>query len=491
MSNELTRLENIIDEMHKAKENSLVFDPNDQTLRIKPVNAGDDEMLKLKTDDMKYGCGGDGTPIELVIGDFHADGGGLSSSPFAHLLEESRLKKIIVIVSQAHIDEVVSSNYVLPGYVDFYQSVFNNGDRTFSCIPSPQGSRVLGCMYLASENYKVDLANLDQSIKVACEYDSISRVYSGFVRNSDQLWLKAKVIIFPKKSELYSRYKGVLESSALENKIVAIVGLGSNGSSLATELAQSGVQHFILFDFDPIEPGNVCRHRAGQIHVGRDKPEVVKDLVHEINPYARVEAIHLKVESETLPTVYELIKKADLVYAAPDDHQARLLINYACVKLQLNCIFVGFGTRAVNGLILRYVPGQSLCFQCFMKKVPSLGKDVRVANKAHSDRVSYSDKVVPVEPGLSTDIAPISTMGVKLGIQLLLEGQETTLRSLDEDLTAPLYLWINRREGRFDHLEPLGASLNNMRILRWYGIDIQPDPECPICGNFVGDADVD
>jgi len=181
------------------------------------------------------------------------------------------------------------------------------------------------------------------------------------------------------------------------------------------------------------------------------------------------------------------------VYAAPDDHQARLVINHACVKLGRECIFVGFGTRARAGQVLWYRPGESMCFQCFLKSFPELIEDVEIANQAHADRVAYSDKIVPVEPGLVTDIAPVTTMAVKLGIQSLLKGQETTLRSLDEDFTAPLYLWANRREGNFESLDLLSDTLNGMSILRWYGINVPADPDCPVCGNSprseIDDAD--
>ncbi|NIN70054.1 MAG: ThiF family adenylyltransferase, partial [Anaerolineae bacterium] len=77
-------------------------------------------------------------------------------------------------------------------------------------------------------------------------------------------------------------------------------------------------------------------------------------------------------------------------------------------------------------------------------------------------------------PGLSTDIAPISIMVVKLVIQELLKGTETTLRSLEDDLIAPWYMWLNRREPgtQYENLEPLEFNISGMNILRWYGIDV-------------------
>ena len=86
------------------------------------------------------------------------------------------------------------------------------------------------------------------------------------------------------------------------------------------------------------------------------------------------------------------------------------------------------------------------------------------------------------------DIKPIALMMTKLVIQYLLRGKETTLRSLDEDLEASLYLWLNRRDPGtpFAGLEPLGFEMGGMRILRWYGVPLERRPDCPVCGDFVG-----
>ena len=77
-------------------------------------------------------------------------------------------------------------------------------------------------------------------------------------------------------------------------------------------------------------------------------------------------------------------------------------------------------------------------------------------------------------------------MVCKLVIQELLKGKETTLRSLDDDLVAPLYLWFNRREKGTDqeNWQPLEFDWNGMHVMRWYGVAIPRDPKCPVCGDF-------
>jgi hypothetical protein len=106
-------------------------------------------------------------------------------------------------------------------------------------------------------------------------------------------------------------------------------------------------------------------------------------------------------------------------------------------------------------------------------------------SQAGESEHAYSNRPVLPEPGLSADIASITLMVVKLAIQFLLAGQETTLRSLDEDLAANWYLYYNRREageesGRFP---PLSQGGDGMTILRGYPAPMSRREDCLCCGD--------
>jgi hypothetical protein len=60
------------------------------------------------------------------------------------------------------------------------------------------------------------------------------------------------------------------------------------------------------------------------------------------------------------------------------------------------------------------------------------------------------------------------------------------LHCLNDDLVAPWYLWLNRRETgtQYESLEPLEFNIDGMHVLRWYGVAIERHPGCPVCGNF-------
>ncbi len=138
--------------------------------------------------------------------------------------------------------------------------------------------------------------------------------------------------------------------------------------------------------------------------------------------------------------------------------------------------------------MLRVIPYKSLCFQCFLDKLPDIAIDEEFSNVSQIERIQYSpdDPSVPIEPGLSTDIAPISLFVTKLAILELLKGQKTTFINLYDDLIADWYIWLNRREQgtAYEDLTPMAYEIDNMHIMRWYGVDVQKNTDCPVCGKF-------
>lgn len=64
---------------------------------------------------------------------------------------------------------------------------------------------------------------------------------------------------------------------------VHIVGCGSVGSTVAENLARSGVTKFALWDFDKVEPHNLANQMFRQKDIGKPKVDALLDLLCEIN----------------------------------------------------------------------------------------------------------------------------------------------------------------------------------------------------------------
>ena len=76
---------------------------------------------------------------------------------------------------------------------------------------------------------------------------------------------------------------------------VHIVGCGSVGSTVAENLARCGVTKMTLWDFDFVEPHNICNQMFRQQDVGKLKVEALKDILTDINPDI-VDELELKPE---------------------------------------------------------------------------------------------------------------------------------------------------------------------------------------------------
>jgi len=308
--------------------------------------------------------------------------------------------------------------------------------------------------------------------------------FRGFVRQ-DRKWKAARVMLTPGRADMFARAKGILETDVLAGARVFVAGLGSVGSHVAIELANSGVGRFILVDHDRVEAANVMRHVGGLSDVGRYKTKVMAERIRDRNPFAQVETREARVEHSTEDLVRDLVVSSDLVICSLDEKEARLLINRVCVQEGKPMILPGAFRRAHGGQILFVKPRVGPCHQCFVTAVPDLAQDQEVATPQAAERLAYSDRPVAAEPGLSNDIAPINQMTVKLAITHLLGGRPTTMGSLAEDLSVPFFVWINRREAgtNFERLRPLQDNVNGMRILRWYGASFPRDEACPCCGD--------
>lgn len=311
------------------------------------------------------------------------------------------------------------------------------------------------------------------------------KVVRGYVKQ-DEGWAETPVMVVPVASGLSARTRGILETDILTDRGVFTAGVGSGGAPIVLELAKLGVSQSLM-DHDRIELPNLERYPAGRSDIGRYKTKVLAGLIKETNASADTETWETRISWKTQDLVREAVRKSDLVICAVDDHEARVILNKICVDEGKQLIVAGAFRRAYGGQVLVVEPHKGPCYQCFLEMLPGRAADQEVSSAAQAGRIAYSDRPVAIEPGLSTDIAPISLMVVKLAIQILLRDKPTTLRSLDEDLVAPFWIWLNRREAQteYEQLGPLAFNLNGMRILRWYGVALERNEACPVCGSFV------
>jgi tRNA threonylcarbamoyladenosine dehydratase len=103
--------------------------------------------------------------------------------------------------------------------------------------------------------------------------------------------------------DAFSRTELLIGSEALyllRASTVAVIGLGGVGSWAAEALARAGVGGLVLVDEDSISMSNINRQVIATMgSVGRPKAEVMAERIRDINPEARIEAVHGRFDAES------------------------------------------------------------------------------------------------------------------------------------------------------------------------------------------------
>lgn len=253
--------------------------------------------------------------------------------------------------------------------------------------------------------------------------------FSGVLSDAGiTFYWKAKEVItesYGMYQSIFSRNKGILETDIMTQKRAVILGCGSVGSLVAMELARSGVAHFLLVDADTMEYHNICRHQCGIEDVGDLKVNALKRKLMNINP---------KVEVATFGGIFQNIPKEMLdnfcvpfetvFVGCADNRMADVYANRISILYDAFFISIGFWERAYAGEIFYHIPGKNMpCYECALGDGGSMSGRVEANHHVYSNQENLEG--VKFEPGISVDINFITSIGIKLIIDMLNSTNDT------------------------------------------------------------------
>ena len=105
---------------------------------------------------------------------------------------------------------------------------------------------------------------------------------------------------------------------------IAIVGAGSLGSYIASELVRAGYNNIELFDSDYYDYANIFRHRLPYYYVHYNKHLLASNL-NAIHPELNISGQGKYIDSSNV----ELLRSADIIIIAVGNSDAELVINSA------------------------------------------------------------------------------------------------------------------------------------------------------------------
>ncbi|MGM0393863.1 MAG: ThiF family adenylyltransferase, partial [Thermodesulfobacteriota bacterium] len=81
---------------------------------------------------------------------------------------------------------------------------------------------------------------------------------------------------------------------------IGIAGAGGIGSNVARLLAQAGMSHLLLVDFDVVAPDNLNRQFYSMDQIGRLKVDCLKQNLQSIHPGMRVDTLVQRLVPDTM-----------------------------------------------------------------------------------------------------------------------------------------------------------------------------------------------
>ncbi|MFH6986995.1 HesA/MoeB/ThiF family protein [Flavobacterium collinsii] len=123
----------------------------------------------------------------------------------------------------------------------------------------------------------------------------------------------------------------------LKKARVLVIGAGGLGCPILQYIATAGVGNIGIMDFDTIEIHNLHRQILyTENEIGKLKALVAKEVVSELNPLIKAEAI---VEKLTPENAIQIIEQYDIIVDGSDNFTTRYLVNDTCVALQKTLVY--------------------------------------------------------------------------------------------------------------------------------------------------------
>jgi hypothetical protein len=220
----------------------------------------------------------------------------------------------------------------------------------------------------------------------------------------------------------------------MEEKKVALFGLGCLGAPSALEFAKNGIGKLMLLDDDYVEPGTIVRWPYGlQMAAGHDKSIIIKSVIDREYPYTDASAFVARLGNATWPNIDPpglrerdvlrmMFEDANLIYDATADFSINNMLAMLAYEQRVTYISIAGTPGMWGGSIIRIRPGEGEpCWNCVWNAVndgtiPSPKADIK------NGIVAPDGCTAPTFTGTSFDASEISMGGVRLAVSTLMEG---------------------------------------------------------------------
>ena len=318
-----------------------------------------------------------------------------------------------------------------------------NCDKPFSGYPENAGKQINGkWFYLQNSPSIEELSEALKACFLKCKSVSQSAFYwfamifpeeSAKVGQTRLTWLIVRanaagefhrILTLPYvQSERYARIPGL---EGLEEKTVTILGCGSLGSKIASNLAATGVNRFHLIDHDYFEPGNTVRHELGVESFGLPKALALLSRLSSLNPLVATNSDHFLFQAASIAplehekTFFGFVKQSDLIIDATGFHFASHFVNELSFELNVPALYASVTNGAWGGEVVRAVPSKTPCWLCWVDQYyeitpPSAPNSIAEIFAPGCDQPTFT--------GTTYDLGFVASLATSMAVETLLSGK--------------------------------------------------------------------
>lgn len=170
-------------------------------------------------------------------------------------------------------------------------------------------------------------------------------------------------VIYSKRCDLYFLNKQIGNDTSIIDKKIAVIGTGSLGSYVCTELAKSGIKNITIYDGDRFEYENIMRHTIPYMFTSSSKVTSLKIMLELIHPEIEIES---KNEYITVNELEKVMNNFDLIIFTVGSSDIQLLCNKMFKNKMYNkpVIYAWLEAGGESSHVLKIDYFKKGCFEC-------------------------------------------------------------------------------------------------------------------------------
>lgn len=207
----------------------------------------------------------------------------------------------------------------------------------------------------------------------------------------------------------------------LQDKKIAIFGIGAIGSFIASSLGRHGINEIRLIDYDLLEPQNIIRHALSACFVGIKKAYAMSQMINNFS----LGSTNTKAYSEYLYETKEyenIIKDVDIIIDCTANKNFSLMLNHICIKHNKLAVYITSLKKASIGKVIVVRPQIDPCLCCYYGQngiIDNYEKfDYPYITQDIDDEINLGCGDTTYQ-AVSSDIEMIAIWGVKIVLWLL------------------------------------------------------------------------